>query len=141
MIMKKHGRRFIKKIIKELFCLQKATKNSATALDAYCTLLYLQTYQGNEVEIDGFMNVLTASTDKNSYLFIMFNGAVLGRYSKKFPYQLDLINRIGKDNTFNDSIKTASYYMKAMHYVFSMVMNRQNKIGSKWTQCWSGNFI
>jgi tetratricopeptide (TPR) repeat protein len=110
--------------------LQKACKNPSTSLDAYCTLLYLQTYQGKEDEIKGFTDALEASPDKNSYLYsLWFNGAVLGAYTHKAPYQLALINTIEKDNSFNESIKTAAHYVKAMYYVFS---NQSEKSQDDW---------
>ncbi|MDB5280152.1 MAG: hypothetical protein JWR61_5107 [Ferruginibacter sp.] len=100
--------------------LQKGIKNPATALDSYCTLLYLQTYLGKETEIEGLIKEITANADKNAYLYsLWFNGSVLGQYSKKQAYQLNLLNQIEKDNSFNGSIRQAAKYVKAMHAVFS----------------------
>jgi tetratricopeptide (TPR) repeat protein len=112
--------------------LQKACKNPSTSLDAYCTLLYLKTYQGKEDEINGLFDALSASPGRNSYLYSMwFNGAVLGSYTQKKPYQLDLIDKIEAGNTFNGSIKTALHYVKAMYYVFS---NKYDKGKDDWNQ-------
>jgi transglutaminase-like putative cysteine protease/predicted Zn-dependent protease len=100
--------------------LQKATQDPATALDAYLTLTLLQTYQGKEDNIQGMLDKISENPGKNAYIYsLWFNGSVLGQYSKKQPYQLNLINRIISDNSFNGSIQTAVHYVKAMHHVFS----------------------
>ena len=106
------------KTAKEL--LLKATKNPATAMDAYLTLLYIQTYQGKETKIDGLHNVLLSNSNKNAYLYALrFNGAVLGNYGKKEAHQLNLLNTIISDNSLNGTLQTAAHYVQAMHYVFS----------------------
>lgn len=111
--------------------LQKATQDPATSIDAYLTLLFLQTYQGNENDINGLIDRLSKSSDKNSYFYSMwFNGAVLGDYSKKKPYQLNLLNKIFSDASFNGSMQAAAHYVKAMHYVFS---NEYIKAIDEWT--------
>lgn len=100
--------------------LQKATRNPATALDAYLTLLYIQTYQGKETEIEGLKGALLANPNKNAYVYsLWFNGAILGNYGKKEPHQLSLLNTIINDNSFNGTIRTAAHYGRAMHHVFS----------------------
>src|SRR5689334_18486835 len=100
--------------------LQKATQDKSTALDAYLTLLYLQTYQGNEANIQGLTNEITSSPDKNAYIYsLWFNGAVLGQYGKKKDYQMDLLNKIIADDSYNGSLRSAAHYVKGMHYVFS----------------------
>lgn len=105
--------------------LQEAIKNPATATDAYVTLLYLQTYQGNENEISGFDEQLLKNQGSNAYLYATwFNGSVLGQYSKKRPYQLDLINKIVTGNVCNGSMQSAAHYVKAMHYLFAHDYNK-----------------
>ncbi len=100
--------------------LQKAIKHPATSFDAYLTLTLLQTYEGKENNIPGLIERLTESRDKNSYLYsLWFNGAVLGEYNKKQPYQHQLLNKIISDNSFNGSLQTAARYVKALHHVFS----------------------
>lgn len=100
--------------------LQQATKNPATALDAYLSLLYVQTYQGKEKKMAGLAEALAASPNKNAYLFpLWFNGTVLGDYGKKEAHQLALLNTLTTDASYNGSIQAASRYMKAMHHVFS----------------------
>lgn len=109
-----------KKYPEAILLLEKAIKDPATAADAYCTLLFLHTYQGREDEIKGMMDVIAASPDKNAYLYSMwFNGALLAPYSKKTAYQLQLLNSIEKEGTYNGSVKAAAHYGKAMHLVFS----------------------
>jgi tetratricopeptide (TPR) repeat protein len=100
--------------------LLKATKNPATSLDAYLTLLYLQTYQGKESKIEGLSDILIQNRDKNPYLYsLWFNGATLGSYGKKATHQLSFLNKVLTDNSFNGSLQSASHYVKSMHYVFS----------------------
>ncbi|HUC79455.1 MAG TPA: DUF3857 domain-containing protein [Flavisolibacter sp.] len=100
--------------------LQNATKNPATALDAYLTLAYIQAYQGNESKMDGLTETLLQNQKRDPYLFALwFNGAVLGDYGKKAPHQFSLLNKIFTDNAFNGSIQSAAHYVKAMHYVFA----------------------
>ncbi len=112
--------------------LQKACKTSATPLDAYCALLYLETYQGKEDEIKGFTNALEASPDRDSYMYALwFNGSILGDYTHKNPYQLELLDKLEKDSLFNGSIKTAAHYVKAMYYVFS---NQNEKSQDEWNE-------
>lgn len=100
--------------------LQQATKNPSTALDAYLSLLYIQTYQGKEKKLNGLAEALAGSPNKNAYLFpLWFNGTVLGDYGKKEPHQLAMLNAVLSDASFNGSIQAASRYMKALHHVFS----------------------
>ena len=100
--------------------LQKALKNPKTAMDAYSTLLYLRTYQGNESEIPGMVDALVKDQGKNAYLFALwFNGAALGQYSSKNPAQLALVDRILDKKEFNGSITAAGNYSRAMYHVFS----------------------
>jgi transglutaminase-like putative cysteine protease/predicted Zn-dependent protease len=100
--------------------LQKASQNQATSLDAYLTLLFLQTYQGSEENIQGLVDRVAESPDKNAYIYsLWFNGAILGQYGKKQAYQLNLLNRIINDDRFNGSLRSSAHYVKAMHYVFS----------------------
>ncbi|HET7899444.1 MAG TPA: hypothetical protein VFL47_17275, partial [Flavisolibacter sp.] len=106
------------KTAKEL--LLKATKNPATAFDAYLTLLYVQTYQGKETKLDGFSNVFLTNPNKSAYLFpLWFNGTVIGNYSKKLSHQLSMLNAIIEDKSFHGSIQAAAHYQKAMHHVLS----------------------
>jgi Transglutaminase-like enzymes, putative cysteine proteases len=112
--------------------LEKATNNPSTALDAYCTLLYLKSYQGKESEISGLTDAIMNSKDKNSYLYATwFNGSILGEYSRKLPYQLELLNKLESDNTINGSIKAASHYTMALSNVFS---NNYAKGKEDWNQ-------
>jgi len=100
--------------------LAKAIKNPATATDAYMTLLYLQTYQGNESEIPGLADQIYKTEGKDAYLYASwFNGSVLGQYSKKKPYHLNLLNKIISDDSFNGSLQAAAHYVKGMHFLLS----------------------
>ncbi|MFL5789797.1 MAG: hypothetical protein ACJ748_17175 [Flavisolibacter sp.] len=100
--------------------LLKATQDPSTSLNAYITLLYLQTYQGKEDEIKGLTEKISQSSGKNAYLYsLWFNGSMLGEYGKKKSYQMDLINSIFKDDSYNGSIKSAAHYVKAMSYELS----------------------
>ncbi len=110
--------------------LQKAAKNQATALDAQLTLTLQQTYQGREDEVPGLLEAVSKSPGKNAYLYsLWFNGSVLGQYSKKKPHQLNLINKIITDASFNNSVQAAAHYVKAMHYVFS---NEHERAKQEW---------
>ncbi len=122
-----------KKNYKEaVLLLKKVTQNPATALDGYCTLLYLQTYLGKEQEIDGLVTSIMSNADKNSYIYsLWFNGAILGQYSKKQPYQLAFLNKVDQDNSINGTLKQASKYVRAMHYIFS---NDDENAGKNWKQ-------
>ena len=74
--------------------LQKAIKDPNTTFDAYLTLLFLKTYEGDESNIDGLVDKLTEMPNRNAYLYsLWFNGAVLGDYGKKKSYQLNLLNK------------------------------------------------
>lgn len=109
-----------KKFSEAKILLLKAIKDPATSTDAYFTLLFLQTYQGNENEIPGLADQLMKMPDKNAYVYASwFNGSVLGQYSKKKPYQLNLLNKIISDGSFNGSLQAAGHYVKAMHYLLS----------------------
>jgi len=100
--------------------LLKALKNPATATNAYLTLLYLETYSGNEVEISGLTDQIIKTEGKDAYIYATwFNGSLLGQYSKKQSYQLNFLNKIISDKSFNGSIQAAAHYVKAMHYLFS----------------------
>lgn len=108
--------------------LQKAIKNPSTSIDAYILLNYLQTYEGHEVTIPGMIEKLSQNIDKNAYLYALwFNGAALGQYSKKSSYQLNLLNNIISDKTYNGSIRSAAHYVKAMHYLYSNDINNANQ--------------
>jgi len=100
--------------------LMKATKNPATALDAYMTLLYIRTYEGNESEIPGLVDELLKHEGRDAYLFATwFNGSILGQYGKKEPHQLNLLNKILSSGSFNGSLQSAAHYVKAMHHLYS----------------------
>lgn len=110
--------------------LLKATQNPATATDAYLTLLYLQTYEGKETKIDGLKEALLNTPDKNAYAYALwFNGAFLGNYNKKQSYQLDNLNTLISNNSFNGSMQAAAHYVKGMHYIFS---HEFEKAKSEW---------
>lgn len=100
--------------------LQKATQSPETSLDAYLTLTLLQTYEGKEDEMKEMMGRIIADPGRNAYIYsLWFNGAVIGQYGKKQPYQFNLINKIIQDDSFNGSLQTAAHYVKAMHYLLS----------------------
>ena len=100
--------------------LQVATKNPATALDAYVTLAYIQSYQGAESKLEGMAETLLQTQNKNPYLYALwFNGAALGNYGKKEAHQLALLNKLIADNSLNGSLQSAGHYVKAMHHLFS----------------------
>ncbi|HZF64339.1 MAG TPA: DUF3857 domain-containing protein, partial [Chitinophagaceae bacterium] len=100
---------------------EKAKRNSSKALDAYLTQLFLQTFEGKEDLIEGFIDQVRATgQDKSAYLYALwFNGAVLGQYGKKAKkHQFDLLNTLISDNTYNGSIRAAAHYVKALHHIF-----------------------
>jgi len=98
----------------------KATKDPANAWDAYLTLLDINTYQGDEAKMDGFVESFSNNPNKNAYLYsLWFNEALLGDYGKKQTSQLNLLDKIIKDPSYNGSIKAAAHYSKAMHFIFS----------------------
>lgn len=100
--------------------LVKLTKDPTYATEAYMTLLYLQTYQGKEQEIPGFYDQFTKIEGKDAYIYASwFNASILGQYSKKKDYQLNFLNKIISDNSFNGSLQAAAHYVKAMHHIFS----------------------
>ncbi|CAN5151199.1 hypothetical protein BH20BAC1_BH20BAC1_21720 [soil metagenome] len=109
-----------KKYKEATLLLQKALKNPKTAMEAYSTLIYLRTYQGNESEIPGLVDAIVKDPGKNAYLFALwFNGSVLGQYTSKTPAQLALVDRILEKNEFNGSLTAAGNYSRAMYHVFS----------------------
>jgi tetratricopeptide (TPR) repeat protein/transglutaminase-like putative cysteine protease len=112
--------------------LQKAKANNATAFEAYVTEIFLKAFENQENNIDGLISQLQKmDKGKNAYLFALwFKGALLGSYGKKTqPHQIDLINKILTDNTFNGSIQAATHYMRSLHYVFS---NEHAKARPEW---------
>jgi hypothetical protein len=110
--------------------LSKAKNNPSTALDAYLTELFLQTYSGKEQSIPGLTDKIIQHSDKNAYLYsLWFNGAVLGQYGKKKEYQLNFLNKIINDESFNGSIRSAAHYVKALHYVYA---NEYAKAKNEW---------
>ncbi|HEX2608346.1 MAG TPA: DUF3857 domain-containing protein [Flavisolibacter sp.] len=70
--------------------------------------------------------------DKNAYLYALwFNESLLGPYSKKDESQLNFLNQVLNDKSFNPSIRSAAHYMKGMHFVFS---NDFVKASQEWVQ-------
>jgi tetratricopeptide (TPR) repeat protein len=118
--------------IKARAILAKAKADNASAFEAYVTEIYLRAFENKETSIDGLINQLQKlGKDKNAYLFALwFKGALLGDYGKKTqPHQLDLMNKILSDNSFNGSMQAATRYMRGLHYVFS---NEYSKAKPEW---------
>ncbi len=109
--------------------LQKAKQHSATALDAYLTQTFLQTYQGNETLINGLIDNISSNPDKSAYLYALwFNGSALGGYGKKTQqHQLNFLNSIIADNTYNGSVKSAAHYVRQLHYLYSNEFEKARK--------------
>src|SRR5579875_989720 len=113
--------------------LEKAAQNPATALDASLTAAFLQAFNGKDGPVNGLVESLEKTgADKNAYLFALwFNDALLGDYGKKSAYQLNLINKIIADNTYNGSLQAAAHYVKSLHYVFA---NDRSKARQEWAE-------
>src|ERR1700722_19609329 len=92
--------------------LLKAMKDPHTAVDAYTTYIYLQSFGGKEAEIGDFMpRMYNVLKDPNPYGFALwFNGAVLGQYGKKSGHQMQLLERLLSDTAVNGSIRAAAHY-------------------------------
>lgn len=101
--------------------LLKAMNDPHTAVDAYITYTYLQSFQGKGPETDDFIpRLYNQLKDPNPYVYsLWFNDAALGSYGKKDGHQLELLNRLIADTALNGSIRTAAHYFKALHYQFS----------------------
>lgn len=111
--------------------LTQATKNPSTALDAYLTLDFLHTYRNGEDEIKGLTDKIAESPDKSAYLYALwFNGSIVGQYGKKKEYQMDLINKIINDPSYNGTMQAAAHYVKSLHYIHS---NDMNKTRQEWS--------
>lgn len=119
--------------------LQKALKDPSCAADAYITLVYLNTFEGNEKTGNDFSEkIVNSLKDPNPYLYAMwFNRAALGTYGKKeASSQLDLLSTIFKNEKLNGSIKAAAHYVRGSHYLSS---NEFEKAKAEWTQV--GSFL
>jgi tetratricopeptide (TPR) repeat protein/transglutaminase-like putative cysteine protease len=117
-----------------LVLLQKAMNDPKTAVDAYVTYIYLQSFEGKESEVNDFSTrVYDKLKDANPYVFALwFNGSALGGYGKKAPgHQLQLLDRLLADPGANGSIKAAAHYFKALHYQFSNDFSRAEKEWAK----------
>jgi tetratricopeptide (TPR) repeat protein len=114
--------------------LQKAMNDPKTAVDAYITYVFLQSFEGREDQVNDFgARLYDKLKDPNPYVFALwFNGAVLGGYGKKSPgHQLQLLDRLLADPNTNGSIKAAAHYFKALHYQYS---NDFSKAGKEWAR-------
>ena len=102
--------------------LQKAIKNPETATDAYITSILLKEFEGANETSDQFHEmVLGKVKDANPYLFALwFKDAVVGQYGKKTNKgQLELLDQIWSWKDINGSLKAASKYVLAMHFLTS----------------------
>jgi predicted Zn-dependent protease len=122
----------VKDLIKAKALLQKAKADPNTAFEAYVTEIFLNTFNGKEENIDGFLETLNNSAYNNEYLYALwFNGSVLGQYGKKTKaHQLLQLEQIIKSDKYNGSLKAAAYYVRAMHFLFS---NELTKAKQDWT--------
>ena len=109
--------------------LLKAMKDPHTAVDAYATYIYLQSFGGKESDMTDFMpRMYSVLKDPNPYVFgLWFNGAVLGPYGKKTGHQMQLLDRLLTDTAINGSIRAAAHYFKAMHYEMSNDIGKATK--------------
>src|ERR1700744_5889367 len=109
--------------------LLKAMKDPKTAVDAYTTYIYLQTFAGKDAEVTDFMPKLySALKDPNPYVFALwFNGAALGAYGKKTGHQMQLLDKLMSDEVVNGSIRAAAHYFKALHYEMSNDIDKAKK--------------
>jgi len=123
-----------RKVAREL--LSKSMNDPRTAVDAYITSLFLQTFDGKDHDISDFLPALYNKVkDPNPYIYALwFNGAVLGSYGKKSGHQLQLLERLLTDPALNGSIRAAAHYFKAMHYEqgndFTSAQKEWAKIGA-----------
>ncbi|MCG2613415.1 DUF3857 domain-containing protein [Terrimonas sp. NA20] len=119
--------------------LQKALKDPACATDAYVTLVYLHTFEGNEKTGNDFTEkIIRPLKDANPYLYAMwFRQPVLGAYGKKeAASQVELLNTIFQNPGINGSVKAAAHYVKGSHHLSS---NEFEKAMAEWGQV--GSFI
>lgn len=119
--------------------LQKALKDPATATDAYVTLVYLSTFEGNEKTGNDFAEkIMRPLKDANPYLYAMwFKSAVLGSYGKKqAKSQLELLDAIFRNENLNGSVKAAAHYVKGSHHLSA---NEWDKAVAEWKQV--GSFL
>ena len=109
--------------------LLKAMKDPKTAVDAYATYIYLQSFAGKESDMTDFMpRLYNVLKDPNPYVFALwFNGAALGSYGKKAGHQLQLLERLLADTAVNGSIRAAAHYFKALHFEMSNDIGRATK--------------
>jgi tetratricopeptide (TPR) repeat protein len=109
--------------------LLKAMNDPKTAVDAYVTWVYLQSFGGKESGVSDFIPKLyNVVKDPNPYVFAMwFNGSVLGPYGKKSGHQMQLLDRLLTDTAINGSIRAAAHYFKALHFEMSNDIGRAQK--------------
>ncbi len=113
--------------------LAKALHDPLTATDAYITSVYLKEFEGGTADSRFREMVMEKVKDVNPYLFAMwFNDVALGQYGKKSAgTQLDLIRQIWDRADVNGSIKAASRYVMASHWLFS---NQYPKAETEWAK-------
>ncbi|MBO9573335.1 MAG: hypothetical protein J7497_14175, partial [Chitinophagaceae bacterium] len=119
--------------------LQKALKDPATAADAYVTLVYLNSFEGNEKTGNDFTEkIIKPLKDANPYLYAMwFQTPVLGSYGKKeATSQLDLLSNIFQNPNIHGSLKAAAHYVKGTHHLSA---NEFEKALTEWKEV--GSFI
>ncbi|HEV3412377.1 MAG TPA: DUF3857 domain-containing protein [Puia sp.] len=109
--------------------LLKAMKDPRTAVDAYATYIYLESFGGKEAEVTDFIpRMYNVLKNPNPYVFALwFNGAALGPYGKKTGHQMQLLERLLSDTAVNGSIRAAAHYFKALHYEMSNDITRAAK--------------
>ncbi|MET0462558.1 MAG: DUF3857 domain-containing protein [Chitinophagaceae bacterium] len=119
--------------------LQKALKDPSCAADAYVTMVYLNTFEGNEKTGTDFTDkILRSLKDANPYLYAMwFRQPVLGSYGKKeASSQIDLLQTIFQHGNLNGSIKAAAHYVKGSHH---LAANEFDQAVAEWAQV--GSYI
>jgi tetratricopeptide (TPR) repeat protein len=98
--------------------LLKAIKNPARAVDAYMTLIILNSFDGKELEsVPYFEKILEIAPEPYHYAYtIWFHEAVAGGYGVKTKAQVKFLEKSLNDIKANGSVKAASLYGMAIHY-------------------------
>lgn len=102
--------------------LNRAMAQPATSQEAYITNIYLQTYNGKEKDITGFIpDFYEKSANPYPYIYsLWFNNAVIGGYEKKTSKnQIGLLDKLLSDPKVPGTLVASADYQKVMHYIFS----------------------
>lgn len=110
--------------------LEKAGKQSATAVDAALTSMLLDTYDGHEIEGGTFFRqAIKNMPDPYPYYFALWNNeGVTGNYGLCPPEQVDLLESLVDDPKCNEMLKASARYHLSVHYLSKGDFKKMNAV-------------